>query len=187
MRLTLPMLTLAATLLACLAPRPAQAQVSLAAIAADLPTGHRTELTVDGRPLTGDLVRASADGIVLWRYDTGATDEIAAQRVSTVTYDDSLLNGSLMGALMGAVPGFIVGLPVQEYCRNEVASSRACASVPFKVAAVTGLVGLGVGTAIDGAIADDRAPRARADDGAQSDRVTRPDRRGPMALVSITF
>ena len=71
MRPMLPVFTLTA-LFACLTPLQARAQVTFAAPAPALPAGHRTELTVDGRPLTGDLVRATADGLVLWRYDTGA-------------------------------------------------------------------------------------------------------------------
>jgi len=186
MRLTLPVFTLAAGMLACLFPSQARAQVTLAAVAPDLPAGHRTVLTVDGRPLTGDLVRASADGVVLWRYDTGRADEIPAARVSAITYDDTLLNGAMLGAVVGAVPGFIAGLGVQQYCRNE--SSSSCDSVPFSVAGVTGLVGLGIGSAIDGVIRT--TVRVAPAPGATTRTASvslRPDRRRPTALVSIAF
>ncbi len=183
--------TFAAALIAVLSavtiPSEAGAQVTLAAVAPDLPAGHRTELTVDGRPLAGDLVRATADGVVLWRYDTGATEEIAAARVSKVVYDDSLLNGALIGTLIGAVPGFVVGIPVQQYCQNEVASRAACASVPFKVAGVTGLLGLGVGAAIDGALKTTVRILPSRPSTASATVSVSPDRRRPMALVTVTF
>lgn len=186
MRPTPTVLVLAVALCAWCVPAEAHAQVSLAALAPRLPDGHRTELTVDGRPLVGDLVRATADGVVLWRYDTGATEEIAAARVSQVVYDDSLLNGTITGALIGAVPGVVVGMPLQQYCQNEVASRAACASVPFKVAGVTALLGLGIGAAIDGAL----KTTVRVTPARQAPTTTvavRPDRRRPMALVTIAF
>lgn len=108
----------------------AHAQVALAALAPQLPDGLRTELTVDGRPLVGEFVRATADGVALWRYDTGATEESAAARVSKVVYDDSLLNGTLIGAVAGGVPGLIAGLAYQAvgtdgHGRSEPGSSLA--------------------------------------------------------------
>ena len=172
---------------AVVVPVEARAQVTFAAVAPVLPAGHRTALTVDGRPLTGELVRATADGVVLWRYDTGATEEIAAARVSKVEYDDSLLNGTLIGAVVGAVPGFVVGLPMQQYCRNEVASRAACASVPFKVAGVTALLGLGAGAAIDGALRTTVRIVPSRSSAASATVSVRPDRRRPMALVTIAF
>lgn len=35
---------------------------------------------------TGELVRTTADGVVLWRSDTGPTEEVAAARVSKVMH-----------------------------------------------------------------------------------------------------
>lgn len=184
-----PMLAAAVIAAGCswIVPAEAHAQVTFAALAPQLPDGHRTEFTVDGRPLAGDVVRATADGVVLWRYDTGTTEEIAAARVSKVVYDDSLLNGALLGTLIGAVPGFVVGIPVQQYCQNEVASRAACASVPFKVAGVTGLLGLGVGAAIDGALKTTVRILPARPSAASATVSVRPDRRRPMALLTIAF
>lgn len=159
--------------------------MTFAALAPALPAGHRTELTEDGRLLTGDLVRATADGLVLWRYDTGSQEEVPASRVSAVTYDDSLAYGAVAGAAAGAIPGFLFGLAVQGYCLNE--STGSCGRVPIGLAAVTGLVGLGIGSAIDGAVKTTaRLEPARPSAPVASVSI-RPDRRRPMALVSIAF
>lgn len=185
MRHLLRVCTPSVILLAWLAPPHALAQVTFADVAPRLPRGHRTVLTVDGRPLVGELVRATADGLTLWRYDTGGSEDVTAARISAITYDDSLANGALIGAVSGAVPGFIAGLGVQRYCRNE--SSSSCNGVPFSLGGVAALIGLGVGAGVDGLLKTTvrfGPPRPSAPSAAV---ILRPDRRRPMALVAIAF
>lgn len=174
-----------AALLGGLTASEASAQVTLAALAPRLPQGHRLVLRVDGKSLTGDLVRASADSLVLRRYDTGDSEDIPAARVATVTYDDSLTNGARFGGLVGAVPGLVAGLLFQRYCQNE--SSSSCATVPFTMAGVTGLLGLGAGAAIDGALKTTARIGPARSSAASATVSVRPDRRRPIALVTIAF
>lgn len=180
-----PTFVLTAGLLACLVPFEASAQVTLAALAPRLPQGHRTVLTVDGHPLTGDLVRATADGVVIWRYDTGANDEVPVTRLSAVTYDDPVWEGAVGGFAIGAAPGLALGLFARTYCHNE--GGGRCDDKPYVATAVTGALGALLGAVIDSehrttvrvAPGHPAAPTATV--------AVRPDRRRPMALVTIAF
>ena len=184
MRPTPTVLVFAAALFAWFVPTEARAQVTLAALAPQLPDGHRTELTVDGRPLVGDLVRATADGVVLWRYDTGATEEVPAARLSAVTYDDPVWEGAVGGFAIGAAPGLALGLFARTYCHNE--GGGRCDDKPYVATAVTGALGALLGAVIDSehrttvrVVPARRAPTATV--------AVRTDRRRPMALVTIAF
>lgn len=185
MRPTFRLYTLAAAMLACLVPAQARAQVTFAALAPRLPVGHRTVLTLDGRPLTGELVRATADGLVFLRYDTGATEEVAAARLSSVTYDDRAWDGAAGGFALGALPGLALGLFARTYCHNE--GGGRCDDKPYVFTAVTGGLGALLGAVIDSerptTVRFVPAPAPKA----SFNLAVRPDRRRPMALVSIAF
>jgi hypothetical protein len=86
---------------------------------------------------------------------------------------DSRWNGFVIGFLVGAVPGVILGTLVARYCENE--SVNCNIAVPF-YGGISGLIGGGIGFAIDGAIHDSRGFGP-----------VRPARPGPGVRLSIKF
>ena len=78
------------------------------------------------------------------------TLSFGADRVARVSKIDSRLNGFLIGAVAGAVPGLILGHTFNQYCKNE--SPDYCPVAYAYAGGLLGLVGGGIGYAIDGAI-----------------------------------
>jgi hypothetical protein len=81
---------------------------------------------------------------------TGRTLSFNADRVMRVSKVDSRLNGFLIGAAAGAIPGLILGHFFNQYCKNE--SPDYCPGAYLYAGGLLGLVGGGIGYAIDGAI-----------------------------------
>ncbi|HJU41222.1 MAG TPA: hypothetical protein VJ691_00350 [Vicinamibacterales bacterium] len=80
----------------------------------------------------------------------GRTYTFQAEQVTRVSKIDSRLNGFLIGAIAGAVPGLILGHGFNQYCKNE--SPDYCPAAYPLFGGLLGLVGGGIGYAIDGAI-----------------------------------
>ena len=81
------------------------------------------------------------------------SDESAAAAAQGRAEPDSRWNGFAIGFLAGAVPGVILGTLVARYCDNESVDCNI--AVPF-YGGIAGLIGGGIGFAIDGAIHDSR-------------------------------
>ena len=78
------------------------------------------------------------------------TLSFGADRVALISKVDSRLNGFLIGTVAGAVPGLILGHAFNQYCKNE--SPDYCPAAYAYAGGLLGLVGGGIGYAIDGAI-----------------------------------
>ena len=81
---------------------------------------------------------------------SGRTLTFTADRVTRVSKVDSRLNGFLLGAIAGAVPGLWLGHQFNQLCKNE--SPDYCPGAYAYGGGLLGLVGGGIGYAIDGAI-----------------------------------
>ncbi len=83
----------------------------------------------------------------------GSRERAAFEQGTTQPKRDSRLNGFLIGFVAGAVPGVIFGMGMSRYCENE---ARSCPAAVPVAGALFGLIGGGIGYAIDGAVGESR-------------------------------
>lgn len=105
-------------------------------------TGQRTKGTITA--LSGSALELRSGAVV------EQTMAFPADRVTRVTRVDSRLNGFLIGLAAGGIPGAYLGVGFRSWCVNE-SGSHCDRFVPI-TGAVFGLIGGGIGFAIDGAI-----------------------------------
>ena len=114
--------------------------------------GHTVFVTDDkGERTKGKITELSDTSLqIMTGGIRGRTLTFNADRVARVSRADSRWNGFVIGAIAGAVPGLILGHGFKQWCINE--SGSHCDNQYAYWGGFLGLVGGGIGAAIDGVI-----------------------------------
>jgi hypothetical protein len=122
------------------------AQPSLAALAAEVPTGEKiVVVTTDGAKISGRLRTLTTDALAL---DTRhGLETLPATRIDRIVVKDSVRNGFWIGLGIGAAAGLAGGLLVNAICVNETGS---CPGTVLGLTAIGAAAGAGIGAGADG-------------------------------------